>query len=793
MGPSRRSFFRRLAGLLTLGLYRPQADASTPSDLTLPPGQDVVRPPRTGETHIRAHYDVVVVGGGIAGTCCAIAAARNGARVALVHNRPMLGGNSSSEVKLYPENNSAHQPWIKEGGIHEEFHTEERVRNHQPYVEGLMNCHWDLVLYEWAIRERSLTLLLNTHMHRVHMASRHRIRSIEAIQLGTEKTYELSAEIFVDCTGDGYLGYLAGAEFRWGREGRGEFNEPLAPEQPDDKVMGNTIFFRAWDIGRPVPFKRPDWAAEFPTERDLTARGHSFIEGGYWWIEVGAPYHPIHDNDKITHELLRQALGVWDHIKNKGDHGAENYGLEFVGFWPYKREARRLRGDYILTQQHVQDPPELPDSVAYGCWGIDIHVQGGILNRHEPPYPPPRTNDNWDQLGTLVYPIPLRALYSRNVQNLMMAGRPISCTYIAFASSRVLSTGAIVGQAVGTAAALAVRHRVPPRTVAQRHIKECQQLLLRQDCHIPGVENEDPQDLARQATVTASSSARLVFPPKPLGSWSLGRPLAQVFPVSGDRIQAVKLWLRSVADRPVPITVGLRQAPHVWDFRSTSDIAKADAVVPPRHNGPVEVVFDARVKPRKLYYVYVDRAPGIFWQAHRDEPGKPSLVPPGVTPADLPGSKMWRPATGGRAFLMELDPPSYPFGPENVNRGTNRPDRWTNIWISDPQAGLPAWIELRWDRPIQFNLVQITFDTDALKRVTLPLFRYPECVRDYSILVWKKGRWEELCTVTGNYVRRRAHRFDPITADRLRVLVHATNGAPSARIYEIRVYNEPVS
>ena len=789
MSSTRRSFFRRFLaalGLPLIGRGR-RASSADAGPVTSSPGTDVQHGP-VGTRQVHAEFDVVVVGGGIAGTCCAIAAARQGARVALVHNRPMLGGNSSSEVKLYPENNSAHQPWIKEGGIHEEFHTEERVRNHQPYIEGLMNCHWDLVLYEWAIREPNLTLLLNTHVHQVTMANRARIRSVRALQLGTEKSYEIVGRLFVDCTGDGYLGYLAGAVYRWGREGREEFGEPLAPPRPDEKVMGNTLFFRAVRMPYPVPFRRPEWAAEFPTEEDLTHRYHGFIEGGYWWIEVGAPYHPIHDNDKITHELLRQLLGVWDHIKNRGEHKAENYGLEFVGFWPYKRECRRLRGDYILTQQHVQDPPELPDAVAYGCWGIDIHVQGGILTRRKPPYPPPRLNENWEALGTMVYPIPLRALYSKNIENLMMAGRPISCSYVAFASSRVLSTGAIVGQAVGTAAAVAVRHRTTPREVARKHITEVQQILLREDCFIPGVENQDPEDLARRAEVTASSDWPLTFPEKERGAWSLARPLAQIFPVSADRLDRVLLKLESRRAEDVVVRLGLRPAPHVWDFRATGDIARAEAVVPARSNGWVTFELHAAVEPGRLYYVHLAATPGVRWAAHRDTPGQASLVPPGVTPADLPGKARWRPAVGGRAFLMRVEPECRPYQASNVIRGTNRPDRWTNLWISDPAAGLPAWLELRWPEEQEFDTVQITFDTDALKRVTLPLFRYPECVKAYRVLAAVSGGWRELVRVTDNYVRRRVHRFDPVRSRRLRVVVEATNGAASARIYEVRVY-----
>src|SRR5262245_34096583 len=408
---------------------------------------DVTKAPITGD------FDLIVVGGGISGTAAASSAARNGVKVALVHERSMLGGNSSSEVRLYPENNDGYQPWIRESGIHEEFHLEDRARNHVRYREGLMNCHWDLVLYEWAMREKNLTLFLNTHMHQVRMAGRNRIKAVKAIQLGTEKTFELSGNLFVDATGDGVLGYRAGADFRWGREGKNEYGESLAPDEPDEKVMGNTIFFRAYDTGKPVPFVRPDWAMEFPTEKDLFARNHQDLEAGYWWIEIGAPYHPIRDNEETRHECLRALLGVWDHIKNKGNHGAENYALDFVGFWPYKRESRRIIGDAVVIQDQVQDPKLLDDAVAYGAWGIDQHFQGGINARDRRPYDPPH-GVNFEKLGTLPYGIGLRSLYSRNVENLMMAGRPISASYVAFCSTRVLSTGCICGQAVGVAAGL---------------------------------------------------------------------------------------------------------------------------------------------------------------------------------------------------------------------------------------------------------------------------------------------------------------------------------------------------
>lgn len=592
------------------------------------------------ENTIEKNYDLVVVGGGISGVSAAISAARCGMKVALVHNRAMFGGNSSSEVKLFPENNSGSQPWIKEGGINEELHTEERVRNQDYYLEGTMNAHWDLVMYEWVIREKNIAHYLNTHMHQVFMKNETAIESIFAIQLGTEKSFNLSAPLFVDATGDGVLGKLAKADFRWGREARDEYHESLAPEKADETVMGNTLFFRAKNSGKPVPFKRPDWVAKFPTENDLVHRGHSFIDGGYWWIEVGMPYHPIKDNNETRHEGLRQLLGVWDHIKNEQCNEvdrkkAEQYGLEFVGFWPYKRASRRIIGDYVITQKDVQDPKRLPDAVAYGTWHIDVHVPGGILANKKEPYAPPSRAANWQDLCTMVYDIPIRSLYSRNIENLLTAGRPISCSYLGFASSRVLSTGSICGQAVGVVASLAKKYHTLPKEVAKSHASEAQQIILRQDGYIPGIDNTDPNDLARKAKVTASSQAKMSFP-EPVGSWELDRPYAQLFPVSSDRIDQVALLLKSNRHMPVKMRLGLREAPYVWDFRVQEDVKVTEAEVPANNEGWVSFDFNAKVTPGKLYYIYTDKQPEIFWNSFKDTDNKPSGIPIGTTAAVLP-------------------------------------------------------------------------------------------------------------------------------------------------------------
>ncbi|MBS1814902.1 MAG: FAD-dependent oxidoreductase [Acidobacteria bacterium] len=746
---------------------------------------------------IEEHFDIVVVGGGISGLCAAISAARNGLKTALVHERSALGGNSSSEVRLYPEETCSFSPWIKEAGILEEISVEERVRNWEPATEGLMNSQWDLVLYEWARREKNLHLFLNTTMREVEMKDPSHILAIHAAQLGTEKGFVLEAPLFVDASGDGVLGYRAGADFRWGREAQSEYGEALAQPKADEVLMGNTLFFRARDTGKPIDFKCPDWAATFETEKDLTHRGHGFIEGGYWWIEVGQPYDPIRDNEKIRDEALRQLLGVWDHIKNRCSdkdirERAKNYALEFVGFWPYKRESRRILGDYVLTEKDVRTPSVHADDIAYGSWGIDIHVPGGILKRDTEPYPSPKTDINFKHRGTIPYGIPLRSCYSRNVHNLLTAGRPISASYVAFASTRVLPTGAIVGQGIGVAAALCRKYNCDPRTVAKEHAAELQQILLRQDASMPAAVNADANDLARSAKATSNNDAPLSFPEEGIAHRAT-LPLGQLIPISTDKLDKVELLMHSNDTAPQPVKLSVWKASSVFDLRPTKILATATGTVKPGDKQFVSFPLNMQTEPGGLYFIQIDKNPHVSWTIYVDKVGEPSRIPVGASPADFIGGPMWRPFTHGKAFAMRVHPEQRPYTAQNLITGTNRPDRWTNIYLSDPQQSLPAHMELAWERPVQFNQIQVTFDTNMVRRTTLPNFRNPDCVKHYTVEALVNGSWKTLVEEKENYQRRRVHAVEPVTAGKLRLVVHATNGSPQARIYEIRVYNEQVS
>ena len=439
--------------------------------------------------------DVVVVGGGMAGVSAALAALNHGASVVLVHDRPVLGGNASSEIRLHilgaDEHGARADTDSRESGIIEEIRLHEVVRNpHRSY--GV----FDLLLYEMVYRRQGLTVLLNTSCCGAVMTSPSRIAAVLATRPSTQDVFTIKGKMFIDTSGDGRLGAEAGAEFRTGREGRAEFGEDMAPPQPDNQMLGSSILFTTRRYDQPIPFTPPDWALRFPTCQDLPYRSHGSWEWGFWWVEWGGHIDTIRDNEKIRDELIAAALGVWDHIKNSGKHPeSANWALDWFGFLPGKRESRRFVGDHMLIQQEVQRGEPFEDGVAYGGWPIDLHPSIGIYSKEKPCL----------QIRVPMYNIPLRCLYSRNIENLFFAGRDASVSHVAFGSTRVMATGSVMGQAVGTAAVMCIRNKCTPRELGRQAIRDLQQQLLKDDAYIIDASNSDSLDLARTAEVRASS------------------------------------------------------------------------------------------------------------------------------------------------------------------------------------------------------------------------------------------------------------------------------------------------
>ncbi|HOV72742.1 MAG TPA: FAD-dependent oxidoreductase [Candidatus Hydrogenedentes bacterium] len=441
----------------------------------------------------RHEPDFCVVGGGMAGVCAALAAARHGAKVVLIQDRPVLGGNASSECRMHICGADRHKlPHLRETGILEELRLENAHRNPNSHYSI-----WDLILYEKVRFEPNITLLLNCSCLDAEMKGR-RIQSVRAWQLTTQKWHTIRAALFADCSGDAILAPLTGAEFRIGHEARSEYNESIAPEIADRRTMGMTCLFQAREYATPQPFEPPPWIYRFDREEDLPygAKGHRWLQMGYWWIELGGEDDSIADTESVRDELLKITLGVWDHIKNRGDHGADNWALEWIQFLPGKRESRRYVGDHVLTQNDIEAEGRFDDVVAYGGWSMDDHHSAGFraVKLGAPatifhPAPSP-------------YGIPYRSLYSRNVANLMFAGRCISATHVALSSTRVMGTCSVMGQAVGTAAALACAKGIEPRGV-NTHMRQLQQMLQDDDCYLPWKKHEFT-GLTMRAALTAS-------------------------------------------------------------------------------------------------------------------------------------------------------------------------------------------------------------------------------------------------------------------------------------------------
>ncbi len=432
--------------------------------------------------HKKIRADFCVVGGGMAGLSAAIAAARHGLSTVLMQERPVLGGNASSEIRMWlcgarGEDN-------RETGLVEEIALENLYRN--PTKNYYI---WDTVLYDFARREKNLTLLLNCTCMDARVEEgdyadgrKVRIDGVTGYQMTTQTFVEVEADFFADCSGDSILGPLTGAEYRTGRESAAKFEEETYVKETDSCTMGMSCLLQGRETGQPVRFIPPEWSSRLCGD-DFAERLRNPYDTAenFWYLELGGDRDSIKDTEAVASELIPLVLGTWDYIKNSKRFDCETWDLDFLGFLPGKRESRRMIGEYLVTQRDISAGRDYPDTVAYGGWPLDDHFPGGFFHKGVP---------NTNVSTPAPYPLPYRALYSRNVENLFFAGRNISVTHFALSSVRVMGTCALFGQAVGTAASLAVKRHLTPHGVYRKAIEELQQALLADDVFLPGVARE---------------------------------------------------------------------------------------------------------------------------------------------------------------------------------------------------------------------------------------------------------------------------------------------------------------
>ncbi|MGG1518419.1 FAD-dependent oxidoreductase [Paenibacillus oryzisoli] len=739
--------------------------------------------------------DITVIGGGLAGVCAAIAAARLGQTVSLVQNRPVLGGNASSEVRVWVCGATSHGVHrnARETGIMGELFVENQFRNidGNPYF-------WDLVVLEKVKAEPNITLFLNTDVHEVDASGDEDNRTIHAVtgwMMGSERRIRFESRMFLDCTGDGLVGFLAGAKYRIGREAQSEFNEEWAPLVPDDITLGSTLLFYTKDVGRPVKYIPPSFAKDI-TQTTIPMR--RVIRSGdngcaYWWIEWGGELDTVHDNERIRDELSSVIYGIWDYIKNSGQFDAENLTLEWIGSIPGKREYRRFVGDYVLNQNDVIAQREFEDRVAFGGWSIDLHPPQGM-------YATESGSKHMHMDGS--YHIPFRSLYSVNVNNMMMAGRNISASHVAFGTTRVMATCAVIGEAAGTGAALAAAKGITPRELYSTHLGELQQTLLRQDASVLGVRNEDEADLVLRAELSASSVLTQLALENSAGTLPLEKHIGLVVPadpaIDGlelllDAAQAttltVELWSTGKPQNYVPHTrvaaveIAIEAGSAQWvkaDLQWQPEVPQ-NAFIVVRSNPDIALHVSDRPQSGVLLFQY--NAAGDtadFGDMHHTQPV-----------IDWSQRGLVR-----KPICFRLASPTSAFLPSKAADGFKRPYGGPHLWSSATfRNGGEEWLEASWSAPQTIRTVHVTFNDDVnedlinLHHHRTEFEAIPELVQSYAIQALTGSEWQTLVEVNDNHTRHHAHELpQAVTASKLRIVVTATNGAPHAEIVELRCY-----
>lgn len=442
--------------------------------------------------------DLCVVGGGIAGMCAAISAAREGISVVLMHERPVFGGNASSEIRMWIC--GAHGENNRETGILEEIALENFYRN--PTKNYAI---WDSILYDFIRREKNIKPLLNctcldakTEEGEFADGREKRIISVTGYQMTTQRFFEVKAKYFCDSSGDSILAPLTGASFRLGRESKDEFGENTYVEESDGMTMGMSCLIQGRETTEKIKFTPPEWSLKDDGKAFDARRPNMRSEyENFWYLELGGNRDSIGDTEEIRDELIPLAMGMWDHVKNSGKYDCDNFDLDFLGFLPGKRESRRMCGEYIITERDVMSGGRFPDEVAFGGWPIDDHYPGGFFHVGTP---------NTNEKTPAPYSIPYRALYSKNIENLFFAGRNISMTHMAMSSIRVMATCGLLGEAVGKAASIAVKEKLTPNGVYKEKISDLQSLLMQEDCFIPS-KTRSVSDVCKNAALSGANES----------------------------------------------------------------------------------------------------------------------------------------------------------------------------------------------------------------------------------------------------------------------------------------------
>ncbi|WP_316793367.1 FAD-dependent oxidoreductase [Pedobacter frigoris] len=744
---------------------------------------------------IKIESDLTIVGGGLSGVCGAITAARQGLKVTLVQDRSVLGGNSSSEVRLWILGATSHMGnnnrWAREGGVVDEILVENTYRN--PEGNPII---YDSILLDKVVSEPNITLLLNTVVYEIAKKDVTTIESATAFCSQNQTSYTLKSPLFCDASGDGIMGFLAGAAFRMGAENKQEFGELFAPDKSYGELLGHSLYFYSKDTGRPVKYTAPAFALD-----DITKipRFKSFNAKEYgcklWWIEYGGRLDTIHETETIKWELWKIVYGVWNHIKNSGQFPeAENLTLEWVGMIPGKRESRRFEGDHMLIQQDIIEQRQHEDAVAFGGWSVDLHPSDGVYS------PLPGCNQ-WHSKG--IYQIPYRTLYSKNISNLFLAGRIISASHVAFGSSRVMATGAHVAQAVATAASICKKENCLPADVLElQKMNALQQKLLANGQYIPGIVVKEANDLVQQAKIVASSELQLQQIAENFENQPLEIAVAQLLPLKSGAITPIHF--KAFADEKTVLKAEIRISSKTGNF--TPDVI-LDSYTFNLNQGENQLSLktDILLTADQYIFIVLHKNPavkiprskqmftGILSVFNTSNPAVSNYgkqeAPDGI---GMDSFEFWCPQRrpAGHNIALQLENPITAFSAYNIANGLPRPNTGANAWVAEPNSKNPT-IKITWDEVKQLKRIVLSFDSDFDHPMESVLMTHPEtvmpfCVRNYKIY---DDAGNLLQQKTGNYqTRNEIILSNAISTKSINIEVEHPSANVPASIFEVRIY-----
>lgn len=765
--------------------------------------------------------DTLVIGSGMSGCCAAIQAARGGGEVILVEKDEVLGGNSGPNLGVEIRGAHWYNPYGLEVGIVQELEEEEAYAEACTPVQGMkynISRRREAVLEDTLLR--SGVVVLKSHYARRPVMEGNRIAAVEVEDLAAFAARLIKVRhTVIDASGDGHIAAEAGAEYAVAPEAKSVYGERSASDPAPAMIQGTSLTAlvcktdhmvrfippdntppyvpRVWD-GSLADFyngQLPEKAARFDGDAPVGTMRFLYV------TEAGGDRDTIADAAAINAELTGQMWSYWNHIKNSpGCETNRNWDMLWISPKAGRRQSRRFYGDHVLTQTEVEAGAVHEDDIAYGGHNLDDHLTDGrecdIRSYSVPP----------------MYGIPYRCCYSRNIENLLVGGRLISASHIAHSSSRIMRTGAALGQGLGVAAELCRRHNCTPRAVYRERLTELRLELLRLDGSVPPVKLEDPDDLAPAATVSATAELRF-------NDQEPGYPIPFLVPAGAvlfdwpERLEKVAVHFFNPSSKAVSGRIKvLRYAPErLWalnhefhdhgrtlpDAGLFRELAVREFTVPAGFSGWREIVFTSPVDcGRKNQFFEGDRRlialeaddTRLCWNMakRRNETA--------VAAAYESHRNAWLPFEATPALRLF---PEVPYGEAvNVVNGFNRRfgSAPGNMWRAD-FTGEPLTLRLHWKQPRKMSRVVLYFDDLEPGPDDNPCRsgeQYSEkLVADYSVTVAAPEGRREVAAATGNRRRRMEHRFPEVETDTLEIRILKVRGCGQARLYQVNVYNTP--